>query len=74
MSRRESGVQVSLERVKTWMIVFSIVLMILGYGLIMYLLIGDKGPPGWQYGSGRDVPGEDAERVETLQQILRRSA
>jgi len=47
-----------LDKAKTWLIVLLMVLGILTYGIVTFLSIGDKGPPGWRYGAIRDVPGE----------------
>jgi hypothetical protein len=51
--RREQGVGI-----KGWLFVCAIALSFLLYGLIMYFAIGDKGPPGWNFGAVEDIPGE----------------
>jgi hypothetical protein len=28
------------------------------YGLFMFLSVGDKGPPGWDFGAAEDIPGK----------------
>ena len=33
-------------------------LFFLGWGFLLFFLIGDKWPPGWYYGSIPDVPGQ----------------
>jgi hypothetical protein len=48
----------TFEKLKTWLIVSLIVLGILTYGIVTYLAVGDRGPPGWRFGAVRDVPGE----------------
>jgi len=55
-----------IERIKTWLIVFLMVVGILGYGIIVFLTVGDKGPPGWRYGAIADVPGESPFSTEPL--------
>jgi len=44
--------------IKGWLFVCAIALSFLLYGLIMYFAIGDKGPPGWNFGTVEDIPGE----------------
>jgi len=56
----------TLEKIKTWLIVLLMVIGILGYGIVVYLTIGDKGPPDWDYGAIRDVPGESPFSTEPV--------
>ena len=42
----------------TWIIILMLLLFILGKGLFVYLVVGDKGQPGWDYRPVPDVPGE----------------
>jgi len=58
MSERSPEKSEPLEKLKTWLIVFLMVFGILAYGIITYISVGDKGPPGWRYGAIKDVPGE----------------
>jgi hypothetical protein len=44
--------------VKLWIIVFSISLAFLLYGLFMFFAVGDKGPPDWDFGIVEDIPGK----------------
>jgi hypothetical protein len=46
--------------VKSLMIVVAIALLFLVWGLILYVVVGDKGSPGWDFGVVEDVPGESA--------------
>ena len=41
-----------------WLIVCGIAIAFVLYGFFAFFVIGDKGPPGWDYGSLPDVPGE----------------
>lgn len=66
MSENLSKGQERLEKVKTWIIVLCMAAGILGYGAIVYLAIGDKGPPPWRYGAVADVPGESPFSTEPL--------
>ena len=43
---------------KGWFYVCVLALSFLVYGLFMFYVIGDKGPPGWDFGTVEDVPGE----------------
>ena len=56
----------TLEKIKTWLIVFLMVLGILGYGIVVYVAIGDRGPPDWNYGAISDVPGESPFSTEPV--------
>ena len=42
----------------TWIIILIMVMFILIKGLFIYLVVGDKGQPGWDYRPVPDVPGE----------------
>ena len=66
MSEKSVEVAEKLEKIKTWLIVFLMVVGILGYGTLVYVIIGDKGPPAWRYGAIKDVPGESPFSTEPL--------
>ena len=42
----------------TWIMIVMLLLFILGIGLFVYLVVGDKGQPDWDYRPVPDVPGE----------------
>jgi len=42
----------------TWFMILLLVLFVLAKGLFTYMLVGDKGQPGWDYRPVPDVPGE----------------
>ncbi len=65
MSENGSEIQKPLEKIKTWLIVLLMVIGILGYGIVVYVTIGDRGPPGWNYGAIPDVPGESPFSTES---------
>ena len=46
--------------VVTWITIVALVLIVLLKGAFAYLLIGDRGQPGWDYRPVPDVPGESA--------------
>ncbi len=56
----------TLDKIKTWLILLLMVMGILGYGITVYVTIGDKGPPGWNYGAINDVPGESPFSTEPV--------
>ncbi len=43
---------------KGWFIVFTLAILFLIYGVFMYIVVGDKGPPGWDFGNVEDIPGQ----------------
>ncbi len=56
----------TLEKIKTWLIVLLMVVGIVTYGIVVYVTIGDKGPPDWNYGAISDVPGESPFSTEPV--------
>jgi hypothetical protein len=42
----------------TWILILIMVTYIFVKGLFVYLVVGDKGQPGWDYRPVPDVPGE----------------
>lgn len=42
----------------TWILIVIMVAFILAKGAFVYLVVGDKGQPGWDYRPVPDVPGE----------------
>jgi hypothetical protein len=44
--------------IKGWFYVCGLALFFLLYGLFMFYMIGDKGPPEWNFGTIEDTPGE----------------
>jgi hypothetical protein len=43
-----------------WLIVGTMALLFLFYGFFMYFVVGDKGPPPWNFGVVEDVPGQSS--------------
>lgn len=41
-----------------WLIVCAMSVLFVLYGFFAFYVIGDKGPPDWDFGSLPDVPGE----------------
>ena len=50
-TRRETG---------GWILVLAMAFAFLFYALFMFFTIGDKGPPGWDFGDIADTPGQSA--------------
>jgi hypothetical protein len=44
--------------VKTWVALWSLALLFLVYGLAMFIVIGDKGSPDWDFSVVEDIPGK----------------
>lgn len=42
----------------TWILIVIMVAFIIAKGVFVYLVVGDKGQPGWDYRPVPDVPGE----------------
>jgi hypothetical protein len=46
------------ESWKLWIIIGGLSLAFLLYGLVMFIAVRDKGPPGWDFGVVEDTPGK----------------
>ena len=66
MNTSEAQGSQSRERLKAWAVVLAIVAFILVYGFLVYRIVGDRGPPGWDFGAVPDVPGESPYATERL--------
>jgi len=64
MSRRADEEETGGGRAGSWAIVLLIVTFIVVYGAVVFLAVGDKGPPKWGFGALPDVPGESAYSTE----------
>lgn len=42
----------------TWIIIVLLLAWILGKGVFSFFVVGDLGPPAWNYRPVKDVPGE----------------
>ena len=58
----------SEQREKTnrvgWIIVFGMALLFILWGLFIFFAVGDKGPPSWDFGVIKDIPGESPYSTE----------
>lgn len=43
---------------KGWLVVIGLGLLFVCWGVFLFLTIGDKGVPSWDFGLVRDIPGE----------------
>ncbi len=52
----------SLSEVKTelrsWILIFVLAALFVAWGMFIFFTVGDKGPPSWNFGVVRDIPGE----------------
>ena len=53
MEREEGG-----NNWKAWLIVCTLAILFLIYGVFMFFFVGDKGPPDWNFGNVEDIPGQ----------------
>ena len=44
------------KTLRSWLIVIGIALLFLCWGLFVFLTVGDKGPPRWDFGVVEDIP------------------
>ena len=49
--------------IATWVIILFLSFLFLLYTLFAYKHVGDKGPPGWKYGTVADVPGDSPHAI-----------
>ena len=47
-----------LSWIRTWSIIGAIAAGFLAWGLLIYFVIGDKGPPDWDFSVIPDIPGQ----------------
>jgi hypothetical protein len=43
---------------RAWVLVCGLALLFAAYGVFMFLMIGDKGPPDWDFNVIEDIPGK----------------
>jgi hypothetical protein len=46
------------DALRDWAVVLGVALAFLLWGLLLYSTVGDKGPPGWDFGVVEDIPGQ----------------
>ncbi len=50
--------QSSTSSAKLWILISAMALAFLLYGIMMFYVVGDKGPPDWDFGVVQDIPGK----------------
>jgi hypothetical protein len=46
------------SRLKSWGMLLGIAILLILWGILIYLTVGDRGQPDWDFGAQKDVPGE----------------
>ena len=54
------------SELKTWIMVFLLLAVILFQGYLALFVVGDQGQPDWDFGVVKDVPGESPYAVYPL--------
>jgi hypothetical protein len=52
--------------IRTWAIIFLLLVIVLAKGLMAFFVVGDKGQPDWDFRPLKDVPGESPYAVYKL--------
>lgn len=47
-----------------WFIVVAMAVLFILWGLFVFFTVGDKGPPSWNFGVIKDIPGESPYSTE----------
>jgi len=50
--------------IRDWLIPIAIAALFLFWGLLIYCLVGDKGPAPWNFGVVEDIPGQSPYSTE----------
>jgi hypothetical protein len=53
--------------IATWVIIILLLVWILGKGIFSFFIVGNPGPPTWNYRPIKDVPGESPYAVYQVQ-------
>ena len=54
----EQMTDASKTSLKLWGVILALALLFVAWGLFIFFTVGDKGPPAWDFGVVRDIPGE----------------
>jgi len=49
---------------RSWIIVVAMALLFIIWGLFIFFMVGDKGPPSWDFSVVKDIPGESPYSTE----------
>jgi hypothetical protein len=58
MSTSDNNPNHGKSAVRSWLFIFVLAASFLAWGFLLFYTIGDKGPPPWDFGIVRDIPGE----------------
>jgi flagellar basal body-associated protein FliL len=47
-----------------WIVVIAMAVVFILWGLFIFFTVGDKGPPSWDFGVIKDIPGESPYSTE----------
>jgi len=47
-----------------WIVVVAMAVVFILWGLFIFFAVGDKGPPSWDFGVIKDIPGESPYSTE----------
>jgi flagellar basal body-associated protein FliL len=47
-----------------WIFVIAMAVVFILWGLFIFFTVGDKGPPSWDFGVIKDIPGESSYSTE----------
>ncbi len=50
-------------------ITLGLAVFFLIWGLTIFFVVGDKGPPGWDFGTVQDIPGESAYSTHRMKEV-----
>jgi hypothetical protein len=50
--------------IKDWLVPIAIAVLFLLWGFLIFFLVGDKGPPPWDFGVVEDIPGQSPYSTE----------
>jgi hypothetical protein len=57
------------ETARSLTIVTGIALFFLVWGLTIFFVVGDKGPPSWDFGTVQDIPGESPYSTHVIREV-----
>ena len=49
---------------RSWIIMVSLAVLFLAWGLFIFFTVGDKGPPSWNFSVVEDIPGQSPYSTE----------
>jgi hypothetical protein len=58
MLTRDENQRIENGSFKTMVLIFALAASFLIWGFFLFYMIGDKGPPPWDFGIIQDIPGE----------------